>query len=47
MRKQFIETNDLRSAWDRCPWAAVIVAADGGFWAFESASDYDRWVNQQ
>ena len=29
------------------PWAAEIIKAEGGWWAFESAADAETWHNQQ
>ena len=30
-----------------CPWAAEIVAVDGGYMCFESAEDLKIWLNQE
>ena len=32
-----------REARSRAPWAAVVVQADAGYWAFESAHHAARW----
>jgi hypothetical protein len=29
------------------PWAAVVLKADGGYWAFESTADADQWRKQR
>lgn len=57
MRQQFIpyttiepEHEDaaktIAGAWIIAPWAAEIVEVEGGFLAFESATDYETWINQ-
>jgi len=33
-------------AQEAAPWAAVVIEADGGAWAFESAQDFETWQNQ-
>jgi hypothetical protein len=30
-----------------CPWAAEVIEADGGWWAFESVQDAEVWRNQK
>lgn len=47
MRREFIECASVREAAELAPWAAVIAAADGGYWAFESESDYRAWKGQK
>jgi hypothetical protein len=47
MRKEFIQTETQAQAEDQAPWAAVIIAAEGGFMAFESQDDYAVWQNQK
>lgn len=39
MRQQFVSGNLREYAEDECPWAAVVVEVDGGFWCFESMAD--------
>jgi hypothetical protein len=46
MKKEFVECETEKEAWDLCPWASVIVKAEGGFMAFESWDDYNIWINQ-
>ena len=46
MRKEFIECASYSTAKRRCPWATVIAKACGGFWAFESITDYRTWTMQ-
>jgi hypothetical protein len=41
MRKQFLHVKSYQTARKRAPWAAKIVRAEGGFWAFESVHDWD------
>lgn len=43
MRKEFVECKDRRTAIRRCPWACVIIKVNGGFWAYECASEYQIW----
>ena len=47
MRKQFVECKSRSAAKHQCLWAAIIAKVDGGFMAFESASDYYTWKNQK
>lgn len=47
MRKTFVECKSYQTARRRCPWAAIIAKADGGYWAFESVEDYAIWRNQR
>lgn len=47
MRKQFLEVGTLEEAESLAPWAAEIIEADGGYWAFESADDADMWKGQE
>lgn len=49
MRQQFIALADAPTYADAetlAPWAAHIVPADGGWVAFESATDYRTWITQ-
>jgi hypothetical protein len=47
MRKKLLQgCLSAREARKRAPWAAVVVQADGGYWAFESAHDAARWRSQ-
>lgn len=46
MRKQFIQTDSRKAAAEACPWACKIARADGGYWCFESISDYRTWRGQ-
>jgi hypothetical protein len=47
MRTQFVECNTRAQAKKECPWAAVIVKAEGGYWCFESRADYTTWKEQR
>ena len=59
MRKAYIEYDEVEAIMNRmdceeedavftlAPWAAVYADADGGFMAFESADEYDTWMNQR
>lgn len=44
MRSQFVEVGTIEAAYIACPWAAEIVPVEGGFHAFESIEDYNRWL---
>lgn len=46
MQTKFILTDSLPIAAERCPWASVIVAVEGGYLAFESPDDYYTWLAQ-
>lgn len=46
MRTQFLEVETAEEAETVCPWACRILAADGGWWCFESASDAAIWEAQ-
>ena len=46
MRTQFIDACSIEQAEATAPWAAIITAVDGGWMAFESASDYATWEAQ-
>jgi hypothetical protein len=39
-----VDTKD--AALDICPWAAEVVAVDGGFLCFASVDDFRIWNNQ-
>lgn len=45
--KQFIQCACRKTARRRAPWAAAIVQADGGFWAFEFVTDAATWKSQR
>ncbi len=47
MRKEFVRCLSRSTARKLCPWAAIIAKAEGGYWAFESPSDYAIWRNQR
>lgn len=46
MRTEFLQVNTAAKARQLAPWAAKIVKVDGGFMAFESVIDYQRWRAQ-
>ena len=47
IRKKFLQgCLSAREARKRAPWAALVVQADGGYWAFESAYEAARWRSQ-
>jgi len=47
MRKQYVWCITGGQARQACPWAAVIVRADGGFMCFESVNDAAVWIEQK
>jgi len=47
MKKEFVKCADRRTARNRCPWAAVIIKAGGGYWCFESVNDARIWAKQK
>ena len=47
MRKAFIAANTPYQAQKECPWASHIAKACGGYWCFESYTDYETWKNQK
>lgn len=47
MRREFIMCKTRRTAQRRAPWAAVLVKAEGGWWAFESSADARMWQQQR
>lgn len=46
MRHEYIIAKTFAEAEEQAPWAAVIIAVEGGFMAFESAADADIWEAQ-
>jgi len=46
VRREFIQVKTRRTAVKRAPWACWIVKVEGGYMAFESATDYKTWKNQ-
>ena len=47
MRKEFLIVKSRETAKRRCPWAVRIIKAEGGYWAFESITDFQTWKNQK
>lgn len=46
MRNEFLQVETLEQAQNEAPWAAEMVEAEGGFWAFESVTDAATWKAQ-
>jgi hypothetical protein len=46
MKQEFFAVDTIEQAEKLAPWAAKIVAADGGYMAFESVADYETWMGQ-
>ena len=40
------EFPSLQAAEAECPWACAIEEVEGGWVAFESATDWETWLNQ-
>jgi hypothetical protein len=47
MKKEFIEVSSLAAAKKSAPWAAAFLKAYGGYWAFESVTDYELHKSQR
>ncbi len=47
MKKEIIECKSKKTAIKRAPWACVIKKVEGGYIAFESATDWQTWKNQK
>ena len=47
MRREFVYCKTKKEARELCPWAAVIIKAESGYWCFESVDDARRWSNQK
>lgn len=41
MRKEFVECRTQADAKKLCPWAGFFLKVEGGYWCFESRSDYE------
>lgn len=46
MRQTFFQGGTIRKASDAYPWAAYVLACDGGFMCFESVDDAEVWAAQ-
>lgn len=52
MRKEFLQLDfqhqdfyaEAAAVREESPWAAAVVEADGGFWAFESSEEAITWI---
>ncbi len=47
MRKEFVPCKSRSTAYRRCPWAYKIIKAEGGYWCFESMTDYEIHKKQR
>lgn len=47
MRTEFLPVKTAAQARKQAPWAAVVHKAGGGYMAFESIEDYQRWKSQK
>lgn len=45
--KAYLEVTTRKQATALAPWACKIVKVDGGYYAFERISDFERWNNQK
>ena len=47
MRTQFLDgCESEQEAYELAPWAAEVIAVEGGYMAFESVTDAETWRNQ-
>lgn len=49
MKQEFIDKKDASTkeeAENFAPWAAIVIPAEGGYWAFESVADAETWKSQ-
>jgi hypothetical protein len=46
-KEQMESATDLKEAKDYAPWSCEVIEVNGGFMAFESATDLETWENQQ
>lgn len=47
MRTKYVPCKYRYQAVKECPWASKIVKVCGGYYAFESITDYLTWKNQK
>ena len=47
MKKQYVEVKYYYQAQKICPWASKIIKTEGGFYCFESITDYKTWKDQK
>jgi len=47
VRKEFVMVKSRKRAVEKCPWASFILKSEGGYWCFESLSDYQMYINQR
>lgn len=47
MKHEFVECKSRSTAKRLCPWACAIAKVCGGYYCFESATDYQTWKNQK
>lgn len=47
MRKEFVECETEEQAYEACPWAGWAAEVVGGYWMFESITDYEIFMNQE
>jgi len=47
MANYFIEAKTREEAEDQAEGAAVVVKVEGGYMAFDTATDYHTWKNQE
>lgn len=40
MRQEYVDCSCRKTAYRRCPWAAICMKVEGGFRCFESVTDY-------
>jgi len=47
MKKEFVETDTRKKAFEMCPWACKCIKVVGGYQCFESWDDVEIWENQK
>lgn len=47
MKSEYINCKSRNTAKRHAPWTAKIVKVEGGYYAFESITDYQTWSNQR
>lgn len=47
MRTEFVQTDSRKAAVAHCPWATRIIKVEGGYYCFESVTDFTTWRSQK
>jgi hypothetical protein len=43
----FVEVETEEEAYDKCPWAAIVIEMEGGYHCFRYITDYEIALKQQ